>query len=183
MAASPPSPATLGTIQAYSFIITALVTVVGWFIVAKMADARDFRKEVREMVNETKGRAQEVLHAGRRYWLGTEPKSRGTFAVALKSDIMGLATQIRMLEKFGLFIDPNLVADVRRSATGGDFEQKSRRRKAADEVRMIELAGAIQDLSFAIDHAFYESFRPVKHRGWRPWFAILGLVGLSRDTQ
>jgi len=176
---------TLTSITQFSFLFTALVTVIGWFIAAQQAERREFRKEVREHIKVTAERAGKVRDSAASYWL--EPgANEGRFAIALKADVMALARQVQTLGLLGLAIDPDLMAAVRTHSTGGDFEKRERQASLEDELRLLDIAGAIEDLLIEVDSCFYANFPPkndgVRHFGaFRRIVPVLGLAALSSD--
>ena len=161
----------------FSFVFTAIITVLGWFIVAGQTDRREFRKEVRELVRELRDRLERINQHAAAYWLGTG-STAATAAVSLKAGFLSLSRQIRTLENVGFKLDPGLLAAVRTTATGGDFEKKGRRRVAADKERLVDVASAIEELLLVVDQSFYDMFPPIRsNRIWRflPLAAALGI--------
>jgi len=169
------------TLVQFSFIFTATVTVVGWFVVAAMTDRREFRKEVREYVKDAKASCEAVRIAAHDYWLISDKKSSAASAVVLKAEVGNLARQIQIIGTLGLQISPACVANVRQCATGGDFEKADRKRTGADQERMADVAGSLQDLITDIDVAFYSKFRPRSDRSWLRFVPLIGLLATAKD--
>lgn len=166
----------------FSFVVTAIVTIVGWFVVASMTDRREFRKEVREYVKDAKATCEAVQASAHDYWLICDKKSAGASAVVLKAEVGNLARHLQILATLGVATPSEMMADVRRAATGGEFEKKGRVRTPVDQDRMAELAGSIQDLISSIDMAFYQRFKPRTQRQWSRFIPIVGLLFISRDA-
>ena len=164
----------------YSFVLTAAVTVVGWFIVAGQADRRERRKEVRENLIELRRRVEAVKDSAFSYWLG-EGQAATIASITLKSDVLGLSHQAISITKLGIPLDVNLLIDIRKAATGGDFDKRGRRKTKADQLRLQELVGALEGLLIAANESFYRSF----HKKIRmPWIFIplLSFFGTAKDT-
>jgi hypothetical protein len=171
----------LQTFAQFSFLFTALVTVFGWYYVAKQADRREFRKETREHVKALQERGQKVLQSATDYWLSSKVTIAGPAAVALKADVLSLARQVRTINAVGFEIDSSLTAAIRTAATGGDFEKKGRRTSAKDSDRLVDVANAIEDLMLAVDEAFYARFPPMQERRGLKWLPFIGVGLLSSD--
>lgn len=175
--------AALDSITQFSFIFTALVSVIGWFVVGYLADRRELRKEARENINELKSRAQAVRDASKKYWIDSSGTEAAPAACILKADVTSLSRQVLVLDRIGLQVDDMLMVAVRQSATGGDFEQKGRRRKKADIDRLSDTYGAVEDLLSAIDISFHARFSRAKRSNiWRkiPVISVLLLAADSR---
>ncbi|MCW2361638.1 MULTISPECIES: hypothetical protein [Sphingobium] len=180
--ATPPSGVV--DLPALGFVVTSIVTVVGWFTVAKMTDARDFRKEVRELVSDCRGNILDVIQSARDYWLGNVADDRASHAVSLKANLLALSRQLELLEHVGLAVDTGLLVAVRQAATSGDFEKKGRRKSAADTVRIGELAYCAQDLMSAINLAFYYKYPPPsKSSRWLRWIPFGGIFLMPSDSR
>lgn len=171
----------LSSITQFSFIITSLVTVVGWFFVASMADRREFRKEVREHIKDLRSKCDSVRELTAKYWVESDGKSAAANAAALKAAINSLFRQVRILAEVGLSVDDSLLVAIRQSATGGDFEKKGRRKTGADSLRLLDAGQSLDDLAEAIDKAFYNRFKPVKPRKLKKKFALSGVLLLAQD--
>lgn len=166
----------------YSFIIPAGLTIAGWFVVAKQADRREFRKEVREQFKELRASIDEVRLRAGAYWLAEDAKLAGPSSIALSSEIKRLGRQARNLESAGLKFDTTRhIIEIRTLATGGDFQSRNRVRTAADEGRIDDLAGALEDLMSAADNAFYAEFHPRRSHRWLRWLPLVGTLLLTKD--
>lgn len=166
----------------YSFIIPAGLTIAGWFVVARQADRREFRKEVREQLKELRTSTDEIRLRATAYWLADKPKLSGPSAIALSAEVKRLGRYARNLEAAGLTFDTILhMVEVRKLATGGDFQSRARVRTEADEERLDNLSGALEDIMSAADAAFYEEFHPRRSHRWLRWLPIAGTLMLVRD--
>lgn len=166
----------------FSFVVPAGLTVVGWFVVARQADRREFRKEVREQLKELRTSTDEIRTRASAYWLSDDPAVAGPLAIGLSSEVKRLGRYARNLEAAGLNFDSTLyMVDVRRDATGGQFQSRSRIRSADDEDRLDDLSGSLEDLISAADAAFYEEFHPKRRHSWLRWMPLVGTLFLSRD--
>ncbi|MGE4431880.1 MAG: hypothetical protein AB7E05_14185 [Sphingobium sp.] len=145
-----------------AFLIPTIVTVLGWFVVSGMTGRREFRKEVREHIKDMRARCDTVRASAKEYWLEASAQTSAAAATSLKSDLARLSRQLQVLQFVGLEIDGRLMAEIRMSATGDDFEKKGRRRKASDYDRLLDINGAIDDLQSSVDELFYQRFRPSK---------------------
>lgn len=167
----------------YSILVPAAITVAGWFIVARQADRREYRKETRERVNELKSVCDDVRLSAVSYWLEATATSRPTEAMKLKAGVKRLSRHAASLEASGLvFESASMVSAIRKCATGGDFEVKGRRRSPADMDRVEETAALLEDLLLEVDLAFYNHFRRTRPR-FAGWLAGLAVFGLSADTE
>ncbi|MDR6128027.1 hypothetical protein [Sphingomonas sp. SORGH_AS_0438] len=155
---------------------------MGWFVVAKQADRREFRKEIREQFKELRGSIDEVRTRAETYWLHEDPSKSAPDATALSSEIRRLARYTRNLEQAGLkFNSIPLIVQVRSLATGGDFQSRSRQRSDADQDRLDDLSGALEDVLSAADDAFYSEFHATKPRRWLRWIPLIGAFFLTTD--
>lgn len=86
------------------------------------------------------------------------------------------------LQNSGLDFDQaTLVSEIRKSATGGEFDKKGRKHSQSDSVTVADTVGAIEDLLLAVDGAFYARFRPSSPgRLWR-WIPLLGTLLLVHE--
>lgn len=167
----------------FSFLVPVGATIAGWFVVARQTDRREFRKEVREQIKELRASTDEVRDRATEYWLRADPKSASVAAVSLKAELKRMARLAQAIASAGLdFQVADRVADVRRLATGGDFETKNRKRNAADDAdRITDIVGALEDLLTAVDAAFYTIFKaPRSSKLWR-WLPLGGALLLTRD--
>ena len=166
----------MDAIARFSFAITAAITIVGWFIVARQTERREFRKEVRDRIAELTEAATAVEAAAMLYWIQCPAKEASTAALSLTSAVARLSRRALVLKQAGLEFDqPVLLSEIRKAATGGDFGSKGRRRKADDNQKMVDTAGCLEDLLVAVDTAFYTEFRPVRPSAW--WrFAFLAAI-------
>lgn len=166
-----------------AFLIPVVITIVGWFVVARQADRREFRKEVREQIKDLRAACDSVREKAAEYWLKSTKTTAAAAAVALKAELKRLARFSAALAAAGLqFESARLLADVRELATGGDFEARDRKRDSdADSERVSDLTGVIEDLLTAVDTAFYEEFGQVKSRRWARWVPIGAPLFLSSD--
>lgn len=172
---------TIDAIARFSFAITAAVTVLGWFIVARQTERREFRKEVRELIRDLRERLRNINKSASGYWLHTVDDP-AICAIALKSDIQGLIKQIAILQEVGIVVDPVMIVRIRTSATGGEFEQVERVPSKLDHARLEGLAHAIEDVIFEVDRAFYHLFPPVKRSRIGRIIPFVGLLGLASDS-
>ncbi len=165
----------------YSFVLPAALTVLGWFIVARQADRRDYRKEVREHIGDLHEVAGVVRVGATEYWLNSTPKTAAGAAVSLKAEVKRLSRQVTALTAAGLhFEGATLMGEVRKAATGGDFEKAGRKHSPDDVERVTDLIGALEDLLLAVDAAFYAKFKPMTRlRLWR-YVPLLGTFALTR---
>lgn len=147
-----------------------------------MTDKREFRKEVREHLKDAKATCDSVRTAAHDYWLVCDQKSALAAAVVLKAEVGNLARHIRILETLGVSTPPDLMAAVRQSSTGGDFEKAKRKRTTDDQARMADVAGALQDLITSIDMAFYRRFRPESDRRWLKYVPFAGFLFFNSDA-
>lgn len=111
------------------------------------------------------------------------PSQAPAAEINLTSAVERLSRRALVLREAGLeFNQAELVAEIRKSATGGEFGRKGRRRKAADVSHVSDTAGAVQDLLLSIDRAFYAAFKPVKPRRSLRLLTLLPLIlALQRD--
>jgi len=166
----------------FSFLFTATVTIIGWFVVARQTDRREYRKEVREQVKEVRDRAVSVRSSAAAYWLNSDKKLAGANSASLKAELLSLSRQVQALRLSGLdFRSEELMAAARGHATGGDFDKRSRVRSEADEERLADIVGAIEDLILAVDAAFYNKFKPHSSRRWWQFIPLLGTLLIARD--
>ena len=113
----------------YAFILPAALTIAGWFVVARQAERREFRKEVRDQIRELREGIDEVKGRATEYWLEGERSKLPALAIALKAELKRLSWLVAGLSQAGLDFDhAQLVVDIRTLATGGDFESKKRKR-------------------------------------------------------
>ena len=170
------------TLLQYTFVIPAGLTILGWFVVARQADRREFRKEVREQLKELRGSIDEVRLRASAYWLCDDVRLAGPLATALSSEVKRLGRYARNLEYAGLKFDttPHIV-EIRSVATGGDFQSLSRVRSTEDEDRLDNLSGVLEDILSAADQAFYEEFHPKRGLRWTRWVPLAGALLLTRD--
>ncbi|WP_147276274.1 hypothetical protein [Sphingomonas aracearum] len=165
----------------YSFILPAGLTILGWFVVARQTDRREFRKELREQLKELRTSMDEVRLRSAAYWLWEDVKTSGPSAIALSSEVKRLSRYLRNLESAGLrFESTGLIIAIRSLATGGDFQSRSRVRSEADEERLEDLSGAIEDALSRVDNAFYSYFAPSKRRCLR-WLPLGGALLMVRE--
>jgi hypothetical protein len=114
------------------------------------------------------------------YWILGEPPDSQATAIALRSDVQHLARVAQSLRTAGLEFDqPALVSDVRKAATGGDFDKKGRQRSDADTDRVADLIGGLEELTLAIDIAFYEKFRPPRAVDWLKVLFLIVVILLA----
>lgn len=168
----------------YSILVPAAITVVGWFIVARQAEHREFRKEVRDRVTELREVCTDVQAAVTGYWIDATRPTAPAAAMKLKAEIKQLGRHVTALQHAGLvFRGPVLVGHIRQVATGGAFKSANRRKAKADAEIVGEVAGMLEDLLSEIDIAFYQQFRPLQRNP--RWLAALPLAGtflLSGDS-
>lgn len=157
------------------------MTIAGWFVVAWMTDRREFRKEVREYVKDAKATCEAVRKAAHEYWLICDKRTAGAAGVTLKAEVGNLARHIQILATLGVAVSSETMAEVRRAATGGEFEKKNRLRTPEDQQRMADVAGSLQDLVSAIDMAFYQRFQPNTRHRWLRYIPLFGLLFMTRD--
>lgn len=148
---------------------------------ARQADRREFRKEVREQIKDLRSTSDQVREKAAEYWLRSNKNTAPAAAVSLKAELQRLARFANALATAGLaFEGARLLRDVRELATGGDFETKNRvRQMAADSERVSDITGAIEDLLASVDEAFYREFGMVKSRKWWRWVPLVGALSLD----
>ncbi len=165
----------------FSFVLPAALTVAGWFVVAAQTERREFRKEVREQIKELRASIDEVRVRAEAYWL-VDASASGSAAIALVSEVRRLGRYLQNMQSAGLSFDATtLVVDIRRLATGGDFQSSGRIRSAADEDRLMDLSGVLEDALLAVDSAFYERFASKRKAGFHKWLPLFGLLALKSD--
>lgn len=169
----------LSIVAQFSFAITAIITVVGWVYVGRLADKREFRKEIREHIKELKAKAEAVRDASNVYWTArNDPIS----AFKLKAVVDSLSRHLGILRLLDLELDDMLMVHIRQYATGGDFEQKRRRHTAADMDQLTDIHGSIEDLLVAVDRGFYSKFKPATDRKWWQRLPMLPVFFLGADS-
>ena len=169
----------------YGFLIPVVITIIGWFVVARQAERREFRKEVRDRLIELKECTKCVHESCVLYWLNANRTEAPAAAISLKSDLQRLGMQISILERTGLnFSGDSFVAEIRKMATGGDFESARRRKKPkVDAERVATTVGLLEDLVQRAELAFYETYVPLGNNSYMLRFVPFGgLLMLSKDT-
>lgn len=81
----------------------------------------------------------------------------------------------------GLEIETDsLLVAIRQSATGGPFEQKGRKRTAADKARMTDLIGDVDALIAHAEAAFYQQFS-LRQRHWTRFLPAALFLAVTKD--
>lgn len=142
------------------FIPLAL-TIFGWWIVGRQADRRERRKDIRDLIGETRKRVNNVESAVATYChTSTKDVKSGLLAAQIKAEILALTPLIQSANGAGLKFDRwDLVAALRQQATGGDFETATRQTGVSE--RALLVATAATDLTVALDDAYFQAF-PIK---------------------
>lgn len=167
----------------YTFVVPATATVVGWFVVARQTDRREFRKEVRDHLKELKESIEQVRQRSAAYWLEGDLQKASIAAIGLKSEEQRLGRITRTLVACGLdFDDAARRSEIRQFATGGDFESKSRVRSEADEDRLKDIAGCLEDLLSEVEVSFYRKFKHPRPARWIKWVPFVALLFLTDDV-
>ena len=167
----------------YAFLITSILTVLGWFVVARQADLRERRTVMREYLKEVQLRCQNVHNFNVEYWIDNDAKTKDAAATNLKFEIQSLARVVRALCAAGasLSYEP-LLADIRIGATGGKFEVLGKRiTKSEGHAAVHETAFAIEQLLSALDSAYFEQFPIQGQTKIAKFMGALSLLSLSGD--
>ena len=114
------------------------VTIFGFWIVHKLAEVRELRKEIRELCSELKEVAQTVADCAQKAWEDTDPQVRLVNVQLTKRQVSSLGIKATNLKNFSKKvryltlrspIEINLVKEVfdfRRVVTADPFEDSSR---------------------------------------------------------
>ncbi len=175
----------MASVAQYAFLISAFLTIIGWFVVANQNDKRERRRDIKEHISELRQRCINIRLHSTEYWLGATGTSRKLSAENLKAEINSLSRLSNTVATAGLkFESGELVANVRSIATGGKFEVKGRRRSIEDEIRVSDVGIAIEDFLGAIEESYYAQFPIQKPKKWLAVFLPIGAIfTFSSDSQ
>lgn len=141
---------------------------------------------MREHLKELRDKMEDVRKSAEDYWLPADAKGAAQGAVSLKAELQRLAGVAGALQKLGLEFEASpLLVELRKHATGGDFEKRGRRKnQRADAERLTDIAGALEDVLTAAEEAFYRRFKPIRpmHFWKRAPVAFLLLLGADRPA-
>lgn len=171
------------SLSSYLPFLPAIITIIGWYVVAKQTEWRELRKEIREHLGDLRESGASVIALATRYWLGGDAPDAPAAAIELKAEVARLARISATLNLSGLAIETaELVADVREAATGGSFETKNRPIDSdEDSARLGEVASAVEDLLAAADVAYFEHFQRKSAKRFLKLMPLGGTFLLSHD--
>lgn len=137
------------------------LTIFGWFLLAKQADRRERRKDIRDLIDDVRDRLSQIEQRTAEYTHAKQTDAKVTvLAAQIKADIQAIPQLINGLIKAGLpFKRWDLLGALRQAATGGDFDTKDR--KVGDSGRMMLVGVAATDLSVSLDDVYFDAF-PIK---------------------
>lgn len=168
----------------FSFLIPVAATVIGWLVVSRQNDIRTRRQEIRAIIDELRSRCERAVEAADAYWnTHATAAGRASAAIKLKAAFPGMTRILRSAIAAGLdFHEWDLLVNLRQAATGGDFDKKGRRARAADRERILDTSLAAEDLIEAVDAAYFEQFPVLRKRRWIAFVPGFLALSASKDT-
>lgn len=184
MALLPSSGAESATWLQLSFLVPVAATVIGWIVVARQADVRARRQEIRDIIDELRERCDRAVDAADIYWSrGKDAGERTSAAIRLKASFPGISRILNSAVAAGLEFEKwSLLVEMRQAATGGDFDRKAGRPRASDRDKILDTSLAAEDLIEAVDGAYFAQFPIKRKRSWMSLFPTMLVFSATRDT-
>lgn len=135
-------------------IIGFLLIVAGWFVVARQNDRREQRKEVRAILNDIRKLVMEIEGRAFEYYRLAPDKSleAGTL---LKQQLKHVSAQVTSLTHQNSKFDVSaLLAGLRKTITGGDFESFMRPPRVQTDPLMNAIALSVQEFLDELERIF-----------------------------
>jgi hypothetical protein len=169
----------------FSFAVPVAATVLGWIVLARQNDLRVRRQEIRELIEELRTRCDRAVDAADIYWnTSAKAAERASAAIKLKAAFPGIIRIITSARAAGLAFEAwDLVVEMRQAATGGNFDEKGRRPRAADRERILDISLAAEEVIAAVDAVYFQQFPTRRTRSWLVFLPAIAALGLSRDTR
>jgi hypothetical protein len=154
-------------------MVTWLVVLIGWTLIAKDNNHREQRKEVRAHLNDVIKDIHACAQKGDEYYRlnGDEAKTR-QLAAKIKYDLCNLGKALGRIHTAKI-IGPDALTrfwQYRREITGADFESNARRRLADDDVsRTMQISSAATDLIDQLERDFFARYNTYAAKWWAFW--------------
>lgn len=147
-----------------------VLVVLGWYFVDARNNARETRKEVRQLLDRALENVEACVQAGVEFHghKAVNPKDQSdrpnteTWKLVILSN--SLSAQIRLLGEHGLNMHscgaPYI--NLKKILTGGDFMTASWKPWGVNDTRWTELLFAQRDLTVSLEKAFFSKFNSTK---------------------
>lgn len=168
--------AEVSQLKDFAFLLTAVVTVIGWGVVSNQNDRRERRRDIREHITDLEERAIKLHELASKYWLTASASERPACSAALKAEVQAFGRLLRLIQAAGMALDveqtAEWVADLRSFATGGNFEVKGRRKSKDDAVRVQNVGETLEIILEDVNELYYQKY-PVGRTNFK--WSILAL--------
>jgi len=128
----------------WNFIVTIIVTIVGWQVVSRFNDRRELRKEVRARIDSVAKLLEEVELAAHQYYAiaATAPKAIESGQL-IRCKLKQIGSRASDLDK--LLPDCRgctLSVEFRKTVSSADFDQSARLPRALDDPIFMRISNA-----------------------------------------
>jgi hypothetical protein len=168
-----PQPIAKTQLEVWTPYLPLALTMIGWFVVSRLQDRRERRKEVRELVRLVEQRIDDLLEIASDYYLmdGKNPKCVG-LASKINSKMSSVSQLLNRLTKAGLDHDvTDRFINFKQSVTGtaADFESIDRRKQDSSGSILAAAAAAGFTLVSGLEETYFAAF-PVRMKPiWQFW--------------
>ena len=139
--------------------VPAIMTIVGWYILYRQAEFREKRKRFQDLIGSLRLVSDKVGDHCAKYWITELGHERRKEAVLLKASIQTLSEHVQIMKDSGFDADVSpLVVSVRKTATGGEFEVKGRKRKEEDDERVADVNSFLEDIVVVMYREYHRIF-------------------------